>query len=290
MPGKIKTAVIQLECKIGRESGNMRRAERYIAKAAEEGAQLICLPEAFLTSGNILAAADVAVTIPGECTDRLCELAKASQVHIVAGLLEKDGNQHYSTSFLISPEGQIIGRYRRVHCFELEKRYIGTGSEFPVFDTPLGRIGLLQGYDVMFPEASRELYRRDVDIIVCSALIPEQFTYVTKQLLLARVIESQCYFVFVSGVGANAFAGFAYMGGSEVLADPLFLEQELFDFSDGEERMLVMNGDEGSKLVELDVLRLRKYRAAKSLLADLEPRTYWRGVQPLEPALRQVNG
>jgi predicted amidohydrolase len=142
----------------------------------------------------------------------------------------------------------------------------------------------------MFPEATRELYRRDVDIVVCSALIPEQFAYVTKQLLMARAIETQCYMVFVSGVGANAFAGFAYMGGTEVLTDPLFLEQELFDFSDGDEHLVRMDAEEeGVRVVELDVPRLRKYRAAKTLLGDLEPSTYWREVAAPKPELRKVS-
>lgn len=286
--GKIKVAVVQLECKLNRNSGNMKRAERYIEQASAEGAQLICLPEAFLTSGNILEVADIAVPIPGACTDRLCELAKAGQAYIAAGLLEKDGEAHYSTSVLISPRGELACVYRRVHCFSLEKKYIRTGGGFSVADTPLGRVGLLQGYDINFPEACRELYRRQVDIIVCSALIPEQFTYITKRLLLARAIETQCYLVFASGVGANPYAGFSYMGRSEILADPLFLEQESFDFVDGDERLLVLERDETCAAVELDVGRLHKYRASRSLLSDLEPGTYWRDIA--DPGLANQAG
>jgi len=274
--GTVKAAVIQLECKLSRSAGNMKRAERYVLQAIDEGAQLVCLPEAFLTSGNILEVSDVAVTVPGECTARLGELARRGGVHLVAGLLEKDGEAHYSTSVLIGPTGELIGKYRRVHCFELEKQYLDTGDAFDVFDTPVGRIGMLQGYDLNFPEATRELYRRGADLIVCSALIPEQYAYVTRQLLPARVIETQSYLLFVSGIGSNTFAGFSYMGGSEVLADPLFLEQEKFDFVDGDEHLLVMERDEGLRALDLDVRRLRKYRKERSLLGDLEPQTYWR--------------
>jgi predicted amidohydrolase len=288
--GKPKIALVQLECKISRSAGNMKRAERYISRAIEDGAQLVCLPESFLSSGNILEVAEVAEHIPGPCTERLCTLAREGGIYIAAGLLEKDGAAHYSTSFLISPAGEIIGRYRRVHCFGLEKQYIRTGREFPVFATELGRIGLLQGYDLNFPESCRELCRQGVDIIICSALIPEQFTYITKQLLPARVIESQCYLLFVSGIGANPFAGFSYMGCSEILADPLFLEHEKFDFADGDEHMLVMQRDEAYATIELDVERLRKYRQGKSMLADLEPETYWQPLQTLSQGAQAEGG
>ncbi|ACA86284.1 carbon-nitrogen hydrolase family protein [Shewanella woodyi] len=274
----IKTAVIQLECKLSRESGNMRRAERYIKKAIKDGAQLVCLPESFLTSGNILDVTDVAVTIPGECTDKLCQIAKEGGIYLVAGLFEVDGESYFSTSFLISPTGNIIGKYRRVHCFEMERKYISQGSDFPVFNTDIGRIGLLQGYDINFPISCMELYCKEVDIIICTALIPEAFFYVTNQLLTARAIESQCFIVFVSGIGANPYAGFKYMGRSSVVTDPMFLEKELFDFEDGDETMLMMDMDEGYKLIELDIHRLHKYRESNSRIGDLVTSSYLQGL------------
>ena len=99
--GRLKVAVVQMESKIGREPANLRRAERFVRQAAAEGANLVCLPEAFLTSGNILEVADVAVPIPGEATDQLCRLAREEGVHIGAGLLERgDDGSYYSTSVL----------------------------------------------------------------------------------------------------------------------------------------------------------------------------------------------
>ena len=284
----IKVAIVQLDCKISRESANMKRAERYIRKAAAEGARLVCLPESFLTSGNLLEVADVAVTIPGDCTDRLTALARDFKLYIVAGLLEKAQGVFHSTSLLIDPNGDIAGIYRRTHCFEMERRYITPGQQYPVFDTEIGRIGLLQGYDVNFPESCRELYRKQVDIIACSALIPERFAYVTRQILLSRVIESQCYLIFASGVGANIYAGFRYMGHSQVLADPLFLEEELFDFEDGDEALVSMAMDEGYELVEINVDRLRKYRESHSLSGDLVPHTYWQEIPLVATLNREV--
>lgn len=274
---RVKIAVIQMESKLGRPEANQRRAERYVGEAAERGAALICLPESFLTSGNILEVAEVAVPIPGAETDRLCAAAGEAGAYLVAGLLERgEDGRYYSTSVLIGPREGLIGRYRRVHCHELESRYLASGTEYPAFDIDLGRIGLIQGYDVNFPEAAREYYRRGVDVLACSALVPEMFGYVANLRLPARAVDSECVLAFASGVGTNLYAGFGYMGCSQILADPLFLESEMFDFADGDERMVSFGSrEEGVGVAEVDLDRMRRYRVKATLRGDLKPDTYW---------------
>ncbi|MBB6421077.1 carbon-nitrogen hydrolase family protein [Streptomyces massasporeus] len=275
MPGT-KIAVVQMESKLGKPTQNLRRAEHYIGEAVAQGADLICLPEAFSTSGNILEVADVSVTIPGPETDFLREQAEQAGVHIVAGLLERgDDGKYYSTSVLCGPEGTLLGHYRRVHCHELEARYLSGGSEYPVFDVEFGRIGLMQGYDINFPEVAREYCRRGVDIIVCSALVPEMFAYVANMRLPVRAVDAECIVAFASGIGNNLYAGFGYMGRSQVLADPLFLEAERFDFVDGDERMVDLGKEPGVGVVEVDLDRMRRYRTKATLSGDLQPATYW---------------
>ncbi|MFF5314715.1 carbon-nitrogen hydrolase family protein [Streptomyces massasporeus] len=275
MPGT-KIAVVQMESKLGKPAQNLRRAEHYIGEAVAQGANLICLPEAFSTSGNILEVADVSVTVPGPETDFLREQAKQAGVHIVAGLLERgDDGKYYSTSVLCGPEGTLLGHYRRVHRHELEARYLSGGSEYPVFDVEFGRIGLMQGYDINFPEVAREYCRRGVDIIVCSALVPEMFAYVANMRLPVRAVDAECIVAFASGIGNNLYAGFGYMGRSQVLADPLFLEAERFDFVDGDERMVDLGKEPGVGVVEVDLDRMRRYRTKATLSGDLQPATYW---------------
>jgi len=275
MPGTT-IAVVQMESKLGKPAQNLRRAEHYIREAVEQGADLICLPEAFSTSGNILEVADVSVPIPGPETDFLCEQAKQARAHIVAGLLERgEDGKYYSTSVLIGPEGTLLGHYRRVHCHELEARYLSGGTQYPVFDVEFGRIGLMQGYDINFPEVAREYCRRGVDIIVCSALVPEMFAYVANMRLPVRAVDAECIIAFASGIGTNLYAGFGYMGRSQILADPLFLEAERFDFVDGDERMVDLGKEAGVGVVDIDLDRMRRYRTKATLTGDLKPATYW---------------
>ncbi|WP_327680866.1 carbon-nitrogen hydrolase family protein [Streptomyces sp. NBC_00467] len=277
--GRLRIAVVQMESKLGREPANLRRAERYVRQAAGDGADLVCLPEAFLTSGNILEVADVAVPIPGDATDQLCRVAAELGVHIVAGLLERgEDAAYYSTSVLIDRTGELRGTYRRVHRHELESRYLAGGTEYPTFDLDIGRVGLMQGYDVNFPEVSREYLRRGVDVLVCSALVPDMFTYLVDMRLPVRAVDGECVLAFASGVGNNLYAGFGYMGRSQILADPLFLESERFDFEDGDERMVLLAEGEGVGIVEIDIDRMRRYRDKATLRNDSRPGTYWRPV------------
>ncbi|MFJ9542579.1 carbon-nitrogen hydrolase family protein [Streptomyces sp. NPDC101225] len=275
MPGT-SIAVVQMESKLGKPAQNLRRAEHYIGEAVEQGADLICLPEAFSTSGNILEVADVSVPVPGPETAFLCEQAERAGAHVVAGLLERgEDGRYYSTSVLAGPEGTLLGTYRRVHCHELEARYLSGGTQYPVFDVEFGRIGLMQGYDINFPEVAREYCRRGADIIVCSALVPEMFAYVANMRLPVRAVDAECVIAFASGIGTNLYAGFGYMGCSQILADPLFLEAERFDFVDGDERMVDLGKEPGVGVVDIDLDRMRRYRAKATLRGDLKPATYW---------------
>ncbi|CAO5226623.1 hypothetical protein FAGKG844_1040006 [Frankia sp. AgKG'84/4] len=218
----------------------------------------------------------MSVPIPGPETGRLCELSQQFGVYLVAGLLERgDDGKYYSTSVLTGPQGDLIGKYRRVHCHDLESRYLSSGSEYPVFDLEFGRVGLLQGYDINFPEAAREYFRRGVDILACSALIPDMFAYVANMRLPTRTIDAECILAFASGIGTNLYAGFGYMGRSQILADPLFLEAERFDFVDGDERMVLLEDGEGVGVVHVDLDRMRQYRHKATLRHDLHPSTYW---------------
>ncbi len=264
-----RIAAVQLESRIGRKAANKRRAEKAIRRAAGEGAKLICLPEAILTSGDILEVSSVASAIPGPDTEWLHGLARELDIHLVAGLLERaDGGEFYSTSVIVAPVDGLVGVYRRVHLHELERRYISAGESYPHFDLPMGRVGLMQGYDLNFSDCAAAHLRADVDIIVCSALIPATYAYVAEARILVRAMDAECLFVFASGVGTNLYAGFSYMGRTQIVADPLYLDWERCDFMDGEERFAVLDEEEGTVHVDIDFERMRRYYSKASLRTD----------------------
>lgn len=271
---EIRIGVLQLECKLNQPKSNVRRALDYINRAIEQDVDLVCLPEAFVSSGNLMDVELVAETIPGETTDLLCAKAREGRLHIVAGILERDGTNFYSSAVLIDRTGAIAGKYRRIHTFYLEKRYFSNGAEAGPFVTELGIIGMIIGYDIYFPESCRSLFKKGAQIIVCPALLPERFSYVTNHLAVARAMENKCCFIFVSGTGENPFAGFRYMGGSLITCDPLFLEEEQFDFLDGNEMLARASRAEELIQASVNIKKQALFNERNSILRDLETARY----------------
>jgi len=146
---------------------NCRMYEPLLAEAAKRKADLIVLGEVIPYVGLGKSFAEVAEPIPGgPCSDYFAAAAKRYGLYIVAGLVERDGIGLYNVAALFGPQGQLVGKYRKV-CLPRSEVEAGLtpGKDYPVFDTPLGRIGMMVCYDGFFPEVARELSNRGAEII-----------------------------------------------------------------------------------------------------------------------------
>lgn len=112
-----------------------------------------------------------AIRIPGPETAALVELANEFQVSLVLGVAERVDATYYNTVLLIDPEG-IYGIYRKLHLTRRDRHWATPGDlGLPTFDTPVGRIGLATGYDVLFPETSRILASKGTDLVCAPTLL-----------------------------------------------------------------------------------------------------------------------
>lgn len=219
----LKIGVIQLDVQVNNYDGNIERAMRMLDICADKGCQLVCLPEAFSTSIDLRGIEQISEEIPGKTSQILCRKAEERKIYIIAGIIEKEENI-YSSSLLINSKGEIVDVYRRVHIYQLERRFLSPGNFLKVNETPIGRIGMIIGYDINFPESCRYLFRKRAEIIVCPAHIPHPFASTTVHLAIARAIENGCYFILVSSVGENIFARIKYMGNSLIARSPVALD------------------------------------------------------------------
>jgi predicted amidohydrolase len=137
-----------------------------IEKAAQQNADLVVLGETLTYAGVGSTYADCAESIPGPSTEYFGELARKHHLHIVAGLIERDRHQIFNVAVLIDPNGQVIGKYRKVCLPDGEfDRGMSAGSDYPVFQTAFGKIGMMICYDGFFPEVARELSNRGAEVI-----------------------------------------------------------------------------------------------------------------------------
>ena len=138
----------------------------FIAEAAEQQADLVVLPESLTYYGTKGTYADAAEPVPGSSTRYFGRLAKQHDLYIVAGLLERDHHLIYNVAALLGPDGELVGKYRKVTLPRGEiEGGITPGSEYPVFETRLGKVGMMICYDGFFPEVARELSNRGAEVI-----------------------------------------------------------------------------------------------------------------------------
>lgn len=170
----------------------------FIAEAAEKKADLLVLPETMGNTGNGLSYAEAAEPIPGPGTEYFGELARKHRLYLVAGLVERDERLIYNVAVLIDPEGRIAGKYRKVALPRAEiEAGVTPGTDYPVFKTPFGRVGMMVCYDGFFPEVARQLSKRGAEIIAfpvagCNPL-----------LAAARAFENHVYLVSSSYTDAK---------------------------------------------------------------------------------------
>ncbi|MDJ0523492.1 MAG: carbon-nitrogen hydrolase [Planctomycetota bacterium] len=146
-------------------TANLDHTRALIRRAAEEGAQVVCTQELFLTPYFCQVESDehfrLAEPIPGPTTTRLGELAYELGVVIVASLFEKRApGLFHNTAVVFDADGSLVGRYRKMHIPDdprfYEKYYFTPGDlGFRVFDTQFGRLGVLICWDQWYPEAAR---------------------------------------------------------------------------------------------------------------------------------------
>lgn len=137
-----------------------------IAEAAKQQADLIVLGETVPYVRTKLSPDQTAEPIPGPTTEYFGGLAQQHALHIALSLYERDGHLVYNTAVLLSPEGKLLGKYRKV-CLphgEVEKG-VAPGADYPVFDTKFGKVGLMICYDGFYPEVARALTANGAEVI-----------------------------------------------------------------------------------------------------------------------------
>jgi len=165
----VKIACIQMEPVVGERERNVRRSLELLDEAAVAGARLVVLPE-LCPSGYLFRsraeAFALAEEVPGGPTCRAwAELARAHDLYLVAGINEHGGEQLYNAAVVIAPSGHI-GTFRKVHLWNEEALFFEPGNlGFPVWRTPVGRIGTFICYDGWFPESYRLCALQGADIV-----------------------------------------------------------------------------------------------------------------------------
>jgi deaminated glutathione amidase len=226
----LRVAAIQMNSREDK-SKNIETALRLIDLAVGTGAKLVALPEVWAYLGPEVGNRDSAESVPGPLTDLLADRARRHGIFLHTGSFyeARAGDPRiYNTNVVISPDGDIIAKYSKIHMFDVvldgvatyqESATVSPGDEIVTVDIDGVSVGLAICYDLRFPELFRILALRGAQVI----MLPAAFTMTTGKdhweiLIRARAIENGVYMVAPAQVGSHGEGHWCY--GRSLIADP----------------------------------------------------------------------
>ena len=153
---------------------NLNKIIDLSVNAKKEGSELIVFPELALT-GHLNGSKN-AQSIESSAIKKLIDFSNMNNLYICFGFAENKGKEFFNSSMLIGPEG-ILGVYRKIHLNDNDRKWAIEGNDWKYFDTKIGRIGMLIGYDAIFPESARCLGLYGCDLVLCSSAQEGIFTH-----------------------------------------------------------------------------------------------------------------
>lgn len=223
-----KVGICQMKVVDDKEA-NLVSAVQMIKEAAADGCRLVVLPEMFncpYAAGYFPVYAE---PIPGQTSTELANLARESNIYLVAGSIpERAEGQIFNTSLAFDPTGESIAKHRKMHLFDIdipggitffESETLSPGQEVTTFATTFGPMGLAICYDMRFPELARAMVLQGANVII----YPAAFNQVTgplhwEILLRSRAIDNQVFVIAASPANHPEAVYAAY--GHSMAVDP----------------------------------------------------------------------
>lgn len=186
-----KVAVVQAGSVVMDKDKSVNKAIQFIQEGGKEGANLIVFPEAYIPAyprgmsfgavvgsrsargrDDFLRYAKNAIPVPGPETKQLGKAVKEAGAYTMIGVIERDqetsGGTLYCATIFFNPDGELIGKHRKLKPTGTERLIWGEGdgSTLPVFDTPFGKIGSLICWENYMPLARAHMYEKGVQIYI----------------------------------------------------------------------------------------------------------------------------
>lgn len=200
---------------------SMAQAIAMVRTAAEQGADMVLLPELWRTGPfEVAQSLSAAESTSGETAAELSGLAAELGIWLHGGsILERADGHIYNTSLLFDPDGTLVATYRKRHLFGFdtgEASLISSGHEVVVVETPLGPTGMATCYDLRFPEHFRLLVDAGATAVLLPSGWPQRRIGHWEVLTQARAIENQ---LLLLGCNACGDSGGTALGGRSMVVD-----------------------------------------------------------------------
>ena len=202
-----KVAVLQMRSENRAYEDNIKVIIRNMTEAKKNNADILLLPECFITGYDLTINNDAAIS-EGDLA-ALCDKAKELGIGLVATALTKGKKSPQNSAFVIGKHGEKLMKYSKVHtCDFADERVLESGTEFRVCDFDGVKIGIMICYDREYPESARILMLKGAEII----LVPNDCVSMRPRLqaLSTRAYENMCGVAMAYPNGKNAGNSCAY--------------------------------------------------------------------------------
>jgi predicted amidohydrolase len=197
----MRAGFFQIDTEFGSKEKNFEKVRSALETSDID---LLVLPEFFATGYQFASADEVGELAEpiesGLTTEFLSDLCRERGMFIVAGLPERDGDSFYNSAVFTGPEG-VVGVYRKTHLFYEENLYFTPGDTgFRVWDTKLGRIGVMICFDWFFPESMRTLALMGAEVVAhpSNLVLPH-----CPGAMPVRCLENGLYSVTANRIGVE---------------------------------------------------------------------------------------
>lgn len=253
----LTVALGQMHVRKGQPRTNWATMQEFTARATQQGAEVLVLPELWDAGDAFERSPEIASTLSGGLFAQVAALARQQNLHIFGSLYEKRGAGVFNTVAVVSPLSGIMGAYRKLHLFRHsgEDRWLTAGQAPLALDLPWGRTGFAICYDLRFPELFRRYADDGAEIVFVPSAWPNPRLDHYRTLLRARAIENQCYMVAVNRTGEDEDTGTRFFGHS-MIVDPWG------------EVVIEIGEPEGLYTITLDLDRVKEVRRTFQVLGD----------------------
>jgi len=211
----MKIGYIQTSPIFGEITQNFEQVENLVSNSK---ADLIVLPELFATGYTFISkeeAESMAENIEGKTADFLMGIAKRTGAVVVGGFVEKDGNQVFNSSMIVS-DSEVLGTYRKLHLYYKEKQWFSSGNKpLEIYKVKDAKVGIMVCFDWFFPETIRSLTLLGAEIIAHPANLVLPYC---QRAMITRCLINRVFAVTSNRIGNEARGEdkFTFTGGSQI--------------------------------------------------------------------------
>jgi omega-amidase len=216
---KLNISLAQMNIALGDVARNFRKMQEWSAEAARRGSHLVVFPELWSTGYALDQAKELASVLNSGMFSQVTTVAQQNKIAVVGSILEKRGVEVANSAAMFTPNGRLMGVYRKIHLFRLfeEEKWLSPGNAPLSMDLPWGETALAICYDLRFPELFRQYAVNGAKMIILPAEWPITRVEHWRALLVARAIENQCFMVATNAAGET---GGTVFGGHSMIVDP----------------------------------------------------------------------